>query len=237
MKKLKLRTFLCGTQVVGIIHTLADLYAALADPDIADIFEWRVDCINCKEIVEGIKKLRRLGKLIIITVRDHNEGGKKPEWDLEKREALMWKYLHLADFIDVEALNAYSLRYLIARARKLGIGVIISAHFLEHFPSNGEFLWGIEMYQILGDFFKVAIKIESRGEMTRFSKMILPLMRDPDNHGRIVPMATGYSHGPSSRIMFAKQGARFVYGFIATSVIEGQWSTLELRRKIGQTRK
>jgi 3-dehydroquinate dehydratase type I len=237
MKKLNLKTFLRVTQIVGVITSLADLYVALDNPDLADIYEWRVDCILCDEVIEGLKYLKLLGKLVILTVRDPKEGGQKPYWGIWYRQILMLEYLHVADIIDIEALNAIRLHYVVDEAKKLGIKVIISAHFLKREPYRFERLLAWDVYECGGgDIFKMAIQVENPLEMTRFSKWISPIMRDPANKWRIAPMAVGPEYGPSSRIKFAKHGAGLVYGFLATSVIEGQSSTVKLRRQLGKAR-
>jgi 3-dehydroquinate dehydratase type I len=235
MKKLNLKTFLRGNKVVGVITSLADLYIALANPDIADIYEWRVDSISYDEVVDGLQYLRLLGKLVILTVRDPAEGGQKPDWGIWYRQILMLEYLHVADLIDIEALNAIRLRYVIAEAKKLGIGVIISCHFLKGMPFIMDMLWAWDVYEgIGGDIFKVASKVENSKEMTSFSKWVMPLMRDSANKWRIAPMATGETYGPSSRIKFAKKGAILVYGFLAQAVIKGQLSVQELRYRLAK---
>jgi 3-dehydroquinate dehydratase type I len=235
MKKMNLRTFLRGTKTVGVIASLADLYAALANPDMADIYEWRLDCIVCDEVIEGLQYLRLLGKLIILTVRDPSEGGQKPDWGIWYRQVLMLEYLHVADIIDVEALNAIRLQYVIIEAKKLGIGVIISGHFLKGMPFSMDLIWAWSVYDCIGgDIFKIAIKVENSREMTCFSKWILPIMCEPRNRWRIAPMAVGSEYGPSSRLKFAEKGAALVYGFLGHPVVEGQLSVLELRRKLGK---
>jgi len=234
MKKLKLRTFLRGTKIVGVIFTLEDFYIALANPDIADIYEWRVDCILCDEVIEGLNHLRRLGKLVILTVRDPAEGGQKPEWGLCHRQILMLEYLHVADIIDVEALNAIRLRRVITEARERGMPVIISCHFLTHMPSRTQFLWAWDVCKALGDIFKVAILIENAPDMACFRKWVMPLMRYRNNKWRIAPMATGEKYGPSSRLWFAKEGAALVYGSLGKAVIKGQLSVRELRAKLAK---
>lgn len=234
MKKLNLRTFLRGAKVVGVIASLPDLQVALADPDIADIYEWRVDCISCDEVISGLQYLRLLGKLVILTVRDPAEGGQKPEWGLWYRQIVMLEYLYVADVIDIEALNAIRLRRVIAAVQERDILVIISGHFLTRMPSKAQFLWVRDVYKALGDILKTAILIENARDMVLYKKWVMPLMRHPTSKGRIAPMATGETYGPSSRLWFAKKGAVLVYGSLSKAVIKGQLSVREFRAKLGK---
>jgi 3-dehydroquinate dehydratase type I len=235
--KRKLKLFLKGTKIVGVIASLADLNAALASPDIADGFEWRLDRFSGRTAAEGIERLKWLGKVIILTVRDHAEGGGKQDWDLKRRASGMSIYMRLADIVDIEALNAVRFRELgiMRLAEELGVGMIISAHFLDRVPYKFELICAWDVFEAIGgDIFKVAIQIENPLEMARFSKWVSPLMRDPANKWRIAPMATGREYGPSSRLKFAKNGSALVYGFLGKAVIEGQLSVLELRHRLNK---
>lgn len=218
-----------GPKVVGVLNTQEDLLIALRNPDIADIFEWRVDRLFGSWVVRCIKRLKTP---IILTVRDSAEGGKRSDWDLKKRESLIRKYMHLATFVDIEALNARRLYKLICDIKLLGIKVIISCHSLDPLPFRFMHLnlrWAVEVCQaVKGDVLKVALHIVSASDMDDFEEWATPLLSEQENFGLFAPMATGKRFGRSSRKKFAQLGSALVYTYLNDAVVEGQWQAQEM---------
>jgi 3-dehydroquinate dehydratase type I len=137
----------------------------------------------------------------------------------------------LADAIDVEAKNAIRLREIIEEAKKRGIKVIISGHFLESMPFLIDLVYIVSRYDSFSaDILKVAVTIKHPADMRYITNWASSLMEDPLNKYRIAPMAVGRKYGKSSRLMFAKMGAALVYSSLATAVVEGQWNVREISR-------
>ncbi len=234
--KTKPSVFSCKTSIVAVIASRKDLLIALRYPNMADIYEWRVDCIHGKRIFEGIERLKRLDKAIILTVRAPDEGGKRPSWDREKRERLIRKYLHLASVVDIEANSAVNFRKLIADIQHRGITVNFSFHVLE--PTAFKIMkvpldWFVKVFELLRarrDIFKVAVKIEDTETMRLFSRHVYSLMKKFP--GRVAPMPIGEKYGKRLRLEYARRGAALVYCCLDDAVVPGQWQVSELRRKL-----
>ena len=90
--KAVMRLIAARTMIIGVIRSIEDLEYALANPEAADGYEWRVDAVCGGRIVDGIWELKELGKVVIITVRDPREGGLQPTWDIAKRISLFAEY-------------------------------------------------------------------------------------------------------------------------------------------------
>ncbi|MDE1975594.1 MAG: type I 3-dehydroquinate dehydratase [Patescibacteria group bacterium] len=230
--KRQLNELLEMANIVGVIASKEDARVAIANPDIADIFEWRVDCEP--HIRAEIRELcGSHSRPVIITVRDASEGGRQSDWNADTRMALYREHMPLATFIDVEASTADIMIDVIREAKSLGVGIIISQHAM-----NGP--WSPSMSYVIArkakllgcDIFKLAIVPDSFEEFAEFVLCASNIMSD---HKLIVaPMAMGDSFGKVSRLLFAKAGAVLMYTSLAQSVVRGQWNASEIRQMVAK---
>jgi 3-dehydroquinate dehydratase type I len=236
MKIKRLADWAQGPKIVGVIATREDLMIALRNPHIADIFEWRVDCLYGSWVTRLIKRLK---KPLILTVRDPREGGKRIVWDHKRREQLIRKYMQFAAFVDIEAFNAIRLYKLICDIKSVGIRVIISCHSIDPLPFKfiqPNLRWAVEVRDaVRDDILKVALHIVRSADMDDLESWAKPIFARSETYGRFTPMAVGKKFGKSSRLKFAGYGAMLVYTYIGSAVVDGQWHAeemLQLLRKL-----
>ena len=216
------------TKIVGVIASKEDLDQALGNPNIADIFEFRVDCaINLKMHIG----LQNFPKPLIITARDSREGGKRPDWKIEDREFVYRTLLPMASFIDIEVSTAPILTQTISLAKKIGVKIILSYHNFEETPSLQFFADKYQKAIDLGaDFFKVAVKAQRQRDLLQLVKFASSEV----NGVKIVPMAMGRKFGKISRLIFGSAEVPFVYCSLSEAVVPGQWKALELRTALAK---
>lgn len=221
----KLNCLLGRTNTVGVIASKEDLKIALRNPDIADIFELRIDCFVSSK---GAEALHRLGKPMIVTVRDANEGGKRPDWTVETRKALYRKHMKYATLVDVEASTAMKLKEIIDEAKSQGRGVIMSLHVFDGVWRTQLVEYALRLCRDMnGDIFKIAIQLMEFPEFNEFLvhiDNIAPRMFPV----QLAPMAIG-KYGKVSRLLFAENGSPLVYGYLAEARVPGQWHVSEIR--------
>lgn len=212
--------------IVGVIASHEDLKLALARPHLVDIFEWRVDCLEYPGIERDI---RRLGKPIILTVRDCDEGGKQPSWDDIKRKELFMKYLSVATIVDIEARKLHRLESVAKAAVKRSKILMISMHDLDSFPdSTVNFDWVLaKCIQFGARIMKLAPKALNVLHVRTLLEYAAPLL--PKGLVRLAAMSLGEDFGPITRELIVIMGVVLVYGSIDTPVIKGQLSVRELR--------
>ncbi|MEK7642023.1 MAG: type I 3-dehydroquinate dehydratase [Patescibacteria group bacterium] len=225
--KRKFKKLLSKTNVVGVIASEADLWLAIDHPEGIDMFELRVD-----KYTPDKRLLRKLERPLIITARCVEEGGYAPR-DPRKRIALYLRYLEFAMFIDIEASTAIRLTGLIEKARKRGIGIIISQHVLKG-PFEAPDTWSAAMACriVQGDIFKAALKTDSLDELGRFASCMSTIARTYSVG--IAGMAIGKSLGKLSRLIFGTTGSVLVYGSLDQAVVEGQWRAVEIKEMLAK---
>lgn len=217
-----------GTLSVGTIHSLASARYAYEHPDVADAFEFRVDATLDPEVVRIIEYLKSHGKIIILTVRHPDEGGREKDWDTPKRLALFFQYLYLASIVDIEANSVFELMGIIHEAKSKNILVLISCHFLDFFPTLTSLEMALSIFcEIEGDIFKMAVFVTEEWQMKVLDNFADRAMRDFP--GRVAPMAVGAGFGPDSRRRYAEKGAALVYCSLADAVIAGQIPAVEFK--------
>ena len=215
------------TNIVGVIASDEDARVAWGNPTIADVFEWRLDYCMSPETVTRVMEIMSF-RPVIITVRDHREGGKQ-EWDAATRIALYKKYMHLACFIDVEASTAHEMTEVIELAQREGVGVIISQHVFDGLwtPSQTT-VWAQVCTRVKGDIFKVALLPDSLAEYGEFLACV-GILKSNMYPIRVTSMAIGTQYGKISRIVAALDGAVLVYGYLNKAPVEGQFQVQELK--------
>jgi len=232
--KNKYTKVLSRSNIVGVIASKAELDYALRHPKAADVFEWRVDCLNTPAAVRKIEKLR---KPLIVTVRDPSEGGMS-DWSRENRAALLQAYLPLATFIDVEFANVVHYNSIVAHAKEAGVGVIVSSHdFDDSMVQNVrviQFRDKINYHDpmLAGfDVFKFALDVGSSEHFSEFIKMQRSLSLT--TQVKIVMMAMG-KYGKISRLLAGLHKSVFIYGHLGNPRVKGQLHATKLRELIKQ---
>lgn len=222
-----------GTKLVGVIGSKEDARMAMAKPNLADIYEFRADKVaGIPEVETAVKFLRELGKQIILTPRDRDEGGERKEWSDEKRIEIFHRYLPLADIIDVEAAKLLLFMELIKFARKkYGVTLLASSHNLKEMPTFSKIKQMHEnALNFRAEFFKLVVNLRNPKQFRKFNDEISIL--SPSEVTQIVPVPVGV-YGKEARILYSRRGAPLVYGYLHKPVTStGQWQVAELRRKL-----
>ena len=229
----KIRHILDRVNIVGVIASSADLKLALADPHIADIYEWRVDYYQSADVEHLLRMLR---KPIIVTVRDQSEGGLRHDWGIDKRVALYLQYMPIATFVDIEASTASALVKVIKRAKDAGVGVIISQHVFDTAwaPTLTDRAAEICVAHE-GDLFKTVLLPDGPAEFYQFMSCVHRLETTYFSL-KIAPMAIGKQFGKTSRVLACMNGSPLVYGSLNRPAVEGQWRVSDIREILDKVR-
>jgi len=205
------------TNIVGGLAAPVDIFLAQSDPDAADIYEWRVDCVLDDWTMDVISLLK---KPIIVTVRDEKEGGKQP-WMLNTRAGHYRQYAKFATFFDIEAANVVEMSdVILSSRRRFDTGLIVSCHFLKDMPTFSAIERGLRICQEAGgDIFKVAVNPKNYDEFIKFSGHIAKLQRRSSTP--IAAMCVD-KFGPVSRVLSVMNRSPLVYGSMDKPVIVGQ---------------
>src|SRR5450756_763046 len=224
--KEELKKALEKTNVVGVIACNKGMRMAENHPDSANVYEWRVDCVQGGYIEKALPLLKRQ---IIVTVRDKNEGGQRPDLLNDDRAALYLRHIPLATFIDIEVSTASNNIHVIKAAKAQGVGVILSYHHFGGVPlfDAVEFERILELHQeFSGDILKVAVACESMRDLERL--MTCVSYARECTKVRIAPMAMG-KYGAVSRILFGMSGSPLVYGYLSKPQVPGQLHVTKIR--------
>lgn len=229
--KIQLEIFCSRVNIVGVIASKEDLTLALANPKVADVFEWRVDCYQHEGIESEITKMN---SRIILTVRDPGEGGKQLSWGIDKRSKLYRRYMSTASFIDIEASTAQNLKDIIMMAKDTGVTVMISLHRFTGTLDDYEIRSALDVcVDVGGDLFKVVARPNNLVELCEFLSIAYRL--EKIYAIRIIPMALE-TFGKISRIMAALNGSPLVYTSLAGPVVSGQWKASEFMEMLERVR-
>jgi len=211
--------------VVGTIHSAACLKAALfIRPQALDFFEIRIDSFIGRE-EHLLRQLPKLKLPLIVTVRDHAEGGACPLTNAKRRE-YYGRFLPYAAMVDVELRSASSLGDVISNAQKRGIKIILSYHNFQKTPKLQALSQLADKARRAGaDIFKVAVTISSPADFATLllfqAKAKMPLS----------VMGMG-SYGKISRLVFAQSGSALNYGYLGSAQVPGQWPALLLKQRV-----
>ena len=189
-----------------------------------DLFELRLDCLL--HVVDQVEsKLPRLRAPLIITARHPQEGGAN-KLTLRQRRDLLARFLHRADYVDIELRSASALGALPRLARRKNVQRIISFHDLKSTPDSRRLRAKARKAKFHGaDIFKVATRTDTPAQLARLLDFIKRKNVD------LPTSAMGIGKlGAISRVLLAHCGSVFVYGSVAgTTDIEGQMSLEQLR--------
>ena len=164
-------------RIVGVIASRADLSLALQLRRPPYFFELRLDRLVdlADEVERAVPKLKAP---LIITARHPREGGAN-NLSLQKRRALLLRFLPRARYVDLELRSVRALKNIVDLVRARKIGLIISFHDFKTTRSVSTLREKARAAQKFGaDIFKVATRTDNAVQLQRlldFQKMsILP---------------------------------------------------------------
>jgi 3-dehydroquinate dehydratase I len=211
-------------RVVGVIASRVDLDRALRMRSPPDLFELRLDRLSAAVADRVEKMLPKLGAPLIITARHPHEGG-AGKLSMQKRRALLTRFLACADYIDIELRSARAMQNLLALAEKKKICRIISFHGLKSTPTVKVLSAKARKAKAhRADIFKVATRTDKPMELGR-------LLDFTTNRRVNLPLAVmGIGQlGAISRVLLARAGSVLIYASLGPATdIEGQLSLKQL---------
>ncbi len=233
--KIKLVELLNQTSSVGVVTRYEDVLEMRRSPfrDEVNILEVRLDKWSFHLMDQMTQDLIALHKPLIITPRDFREGGKKKDWRISDRISLYRMYMrHAAPaFVDVEELTLRELAEVVAEAKKLGIGVIISYHNLVEMPSFADLLLRADAcHRAGGDVFKIAVRVKTLGDLVELEDAVSEIGRRYTF--KVSAMATGEEFGKISRFLDARVGGPFIYGYLTEAAVPGQPNAFEIKKTL-----
>ena len=217
-------------QIVVVIASRPDLHRALRMTRPPDLFELRLDhLIGCLDEVE--QKMSILPAPIIITARHPDEGGAN-RLSLQRRRALLRRFLPRARYVDVELRSTKTLRSILDLAHRKNIRCIISFHDFDDTPSVRVLKTKACAAKFRGaHIFKVATRTDTPAQLAR----LLDFAADADADLAKSAMGMG-KLGALSRIVLAQLGSVFIYTSLRQPKIEGQLSIQQLRSALSALR-
>lgn len=209
--------------IVGVIASPQDFEVARRLPHPPDCFELRLDCLL--PVLDQIeRRISGLGAALIVTARDPREGGAN-NLSLERRRALLTRFLPHAKYLDVELRSARAFEPLLAQARKRNVRVILSFHDFGATPSHGTLCAKASQAKTrAADIFKVATRTDKPSELARLVDFTI------ESGPKIPISAMGIGNlGPISRLLLARCGSVLNYGSLKQANVEGQLPIAVLR--------
>lgn len=212
--------------VVGTIHSKGALHCALRlKPGEVDILELRVDAF-AEETGVLFKAIPKLPAPLLLTVRHPREGA-MGALSLSARRELFGQFLPLCEWMDVEVRSLRQLAPVIARARDMGVRLIVSDHHFSRTPSMEVLRSRLKLAQRVGpDVIKVAAAAKSPRELSRLLDFLLTGPRD-----QLAVMGMG-RYGQVSRLVLGSCGSVLNYGYLHEALVPGQWEATELKKRL-----
>ncbi len=190
----------------------------------ANMLEFRLDSFSKKDITllaGPLKRLKKRGVPLLLTVRSTKEGGKGKLTDAE-RLALFIELIPLFDGVDIELSSKKIIKEVIAKAREARKLVVVSFHNFKATPKREKLLSIIKEARAAGaDIVKLATHVKGKAELRRLAGLLT------DNTGLIV-IAMGRG-GSASRVFFPMLGSLITYSGITGANAPGQLSVSRLK--------
>jgi 3-dehydroquinate dehydratase-1 len=209
---------------VGVIASERELQAGARMRTPPDFFELRLDYLPDLDP----KKIGKLRRPLIITVRHPAEGGRKIPVRTRasrSRHELLLKFLPFAQFVDVELRSLHELRPVWDEAERLRVKRICSVHDFARTPSHAVLQKQFQRAKRAGaDIFKLVTRAETVGDLIT----LLQFLRRA--RGQCCVMAMG-KFGPISRLLFSECGSMLVYAPLRRALYPGQFTLQELRSR------
>ena len=190
-----------------------------------DILEIRVDQFKNTEpayVQNVIKKRKKIGLPLILTVRSHAEGGQKDLSD-ELKLSIFKENIPLVDAVDIE-LKSPVLSEVIRSARRNKKMVIVSWHNLKATPNDRILQEALDKAKRSGaHLVKIAVKANKAEDLNRLMRWTI------ENRSKnIITISLG-KIGSISRLIFPGLGSLLTYAYIDKPSGLGQRQLEELR--------
>lgn len=221
-----------GTHTVGVISDGKTLHALLSQSAeerlaLCDLFELRLDLVDLG-VGELLRLLPELQKPILLTLRHPAEGGQGPT-DAKARMDCILPLLPVVQFLDVEIQFARELLPVIRQAQTLGKRVLGSAHDFAATPALEKLRSDIAHAKELRlDMAKFATTLQTVEDLQRLMQLLSESAPLP-----LAVMGMG-ELGRVSRLVLAKLGSVFNYGYLGAAKVKGQWPAQQLKELISK---
>ncbi|RJS70700.1 MAG: type I 3-dehydroquinate dehydratase [Candidatus Syntrophoarchaeum sp. WYZ-LMO15] len=213
--------------IVGVIDEPEIDKAELARQMGADVLEARFDLWNTSMDTsrQVLRDLKKVGLDIIGTNRWIIEGGGF-EGSEPDRIGFLISCMDLLDYVDIE-LECEMRDYVVERAKKQGVKVIVSYHNFEFTPDKDELLGIVSRMKACGaDIGKVATMVNDLHDSLRLFELLL------DANMRLSVIGMG-ELGRHTRIIAPIYGSVLNYGSVGGAVAPGQMRVEEMRKVWG----
>jgi 3-dehydroquinate dehydratase-1 len=213
--------------LVAVITTPEELRLARRMSSPPDLFELRLDWLTKVRGLE--KKARALPAPVIVTARHPDEGGRENLTAAERCDLLL-RFLPVGRFVDIELRSVRTCRKVLERARRDGVGTIISFHALDATPRLTSLrAKAVRVARLRPAVFKVAIRTDSAPQLGRLVQFI---SLTPAGL-RVAAMGIG-KLGTVSRFLLRQYGSALIYTSFGQPRLEGQFSLQQFRATLGQ---
>jgi len=188
------------------------------------LLELRVDLFKKLDpayIIGQIKKRKLLEIPLLLTVRNQKNEGALKEFADDRKWAIITAALPLVDMVDIE-LSSPLLKQVVMLARKLGVKVIVSSHYLQDTPKNLESIFKKSL-STRADIVKIAAKANSFDD-------VLTMLAFTHRHRKhdLISMSLG-PLGAISRLVLPAAGSLYTYTFLHKPKAPGQVDALTLK--------
>lgn len=193
----------------------------------ADLIEIRADLLAGGPRRAGglLRRVRRDGIPLILTIRDAKEGGRGPSDRL--RLALYRSLIPFTDWVDVECRSRIAPA-VVKRARAAGVGVILSHHDFSGVPIRSALRTVVRKAAALGaDIVKIAAFARTRAEVRRLENGVADPGAAVNVPVAAIPMGP---HAAWGRARGFRNGSPLMYGHAGFPTAPGQPSLRSLSR-------
>lgn len=218
-------------KLVAVIASTSDLRRALRLRRLPDLFELRLDALYTRadELLNAVPKLRAP---LIITARHPQEGGLN-HLGPAQRQQLLAKFLPVASYIDIELRSLEKARPLLAAARALQVGHIISVHHLRTTPRLARLH---QFARAAGATRPAFLKVVTRTEKPSDVVRLLDFFGVMRRRRRAVSVANVGQHARVLRVFLALRGSALIYTHLGTPLADGQWFLLHMIHALERNR-
>ncbi|MEY2480851.1 MAG: 3-dehydroquinate dehydratase [Verrucomicrobiota bacterium] len=210
-------------KIVGVIASSADLSLALRLRQPPDFFELRLDLLF--DLLDEVEKaIPKLKAPLIVTARHPLEGGAN-NLSIQKRRALLLRFLPRARYVDLELRSVRALKNIVDLVREKQIGLIVSFHDLKTTPPVWRLREKARAAQKSGaDIFKIATRTDNRAQLQR--------LLDFQNMSISPTAAMGIGRlGRQARLELMRRGSVLNYVSLSKARVAGQLSLREAQRQ------
>lgn len=216
-------------QVVAAVAGGDDL-ASLARLDlgpICDLIELRLDALLAE--LEAIPAAIAPVDLPLIATARHPAEGGAGDLSVAQRGELISRFAPLVSWIDVEIRSLAELSAEVFAAREAGVGLIASFHDFEKCPSPESLRETVTTALAQDhDVIKVAVHLATMKELVSLLSLFDEFPDAPLSLMGMGPL------GKLSRLVLAKAGSVFNYGYLTEANAAGQWPAAQLKSLIAE---